>query len=270
MPVVGTGPGLGREELADQGLGEQTDVVDVVVGVADRHRGAVDLGPDRDQGRAALAHPAEELVLPARAGQQHQPVVGGPGQVDVDVAPVGGLAGVRRQPGPLAQHQRRLQGRAESPGRSDDVGALRPERRFGQPGEPGGARVEQVAPTTRLLARGGLRETGPVALEREQERQGVLEGPARHPAPLQPGPHPDRQVAQVVQLGLRPVGERHEPGAGVGRPGAGVRRRRSRREPPEADTATTVVPGPTVGSRSDPARSATAATPRDRRRAAAT
>ena len=90
-------PEVGGEELGHQHLGEQADVVVLVAGVPQRVRRALDVGADGHDGRAALAVHAQQLVLPTRPRQQQQPVVGGLREVDVDMAPVAGLAA--RTPG---------------------------------------------------------------------------------------------------------------------------------------------------------------------------
>ena len=102
----------------------------------------------------------------------------------------------------------------------------------------------------------------------------MLEGAAGHAAALLTraarSTVASQSVAQRVGRACRdPVGERHEPRSP---PAARSRRTASRvsAEPPEADTATTIVPDATTGSRSEAASSATAGTPRARSRAAAT
>jgi hypothetical protein len=117
-------PGLRSHQLDDQRLGEQAYVVEVVVRVAHGDGGARHLPADRDQGAAALPDPVEQLGLPALPGQQDQPVVRGLGQVDVDMAPVAGVAADGGQARPLAQHQGALLRRAEPVRRCDKVGAV--------------------------------------------------------------------------------------------------------------------------------------------------
>ena len=97
----------------------------------------------------------------------------------------------------------------------------------------------------------------------------MLEGAAGHAPALLTRAQVDGLVAERGQsVSSRLVTATNRPSP----PASRSRRTASRvsAEPPEADTATTVVPGPTTGSRSEAASSATAGIPWARSRAAAT
>ncbi len=76
------------DELDDQHFGEQSDVVVTVTRVTQRESRAIELAADADDRRAAGLRPLEDAVVPGRAGEGEQPVVGVLGEVDVDVRPV--------------------------------------------------------------------------------------------------------------------------------------------------------------------------------------
>src|SRR5882762_6086021 len=96
------------EEFGYQNLGEQPNVVVEIAGIAQLVLRAWNTPTDTDDGAAALGGPLRQFRLPRRPGEDEKSVVGGLRQVDVDVAPVAGLAADRRQARPLAQHQRAL------------------------------------------------------------------------------------------------------------------------------------------------------------------
>jgi long-chain acyl-CoA synthetase len=195
-------PGVG-DELRYQGLREQGDGGVVLARVADMQLRLVDRRrsrrPHGDQGRAALAQPADGLVIIGRARVQQGPVVEGLGQVNINVRPVAGLAGVGGPPRTFTDHQRGLFGRGQPFGRSQDVHAVATIQQTGGRGQPLGATLEQVGAGCDGLAQQVMRRraTGQLGFKIQQQCQRVLIGAARDAASLRASEHVDQEIGPL-------------------------------------------------------------------------
>ena len=263
-------PRAGRDEFGDQRLGEQADVIVVVAGIAHRRGGGWDHAADADQLGVSRSGPLCHLVLPRRAGEDEHPQIGVLGPVHVDVTPVARLTPGRGATGTLAEHQRALLGRRESVRGRTQMGLVRSQQQAGDLGPPvrfGGqqpltgraaartvsTRADVDAPV-RWLSK--ARNIPSVCWKLRQATPPVSRSANRSTVALQASVMGDPAVlvtATTVASGS-------------------IRRSASRvsTEAPEAEVATTTVPGPQTGSSAFEARSETATTPRARSRAAAT
>ena len=129
------------------------------------------------------------------------------------MAPVAGLAGVRRYARTLAQHERRLLRGGEPPRRRHDVRAVRADEEAAHLGQPVAAARQQVA------RRGGAaleqdddveRGSREPRLEREQQRERVLERAARDTAALHARADVDDALHPRCEVRAGAVREQHD------------------------------------------------------------
>ena len=188
--------------------------------------------PHRDHRAAPCADRRDRLVVRRRSPEQQDRIVGEQ-RVQPDVQPVAGVEGDGRDPGRLAEHQRRLVGQPEAPAIAEDVGrapAVEDVRSVRQPCPAvADQRVEgrhrDGEPRPRHLARRRVRE-------QPKPRHGRPVRQAGDPGGLRP--HADQRQHRVRPLRQRRIRSSRERDHERRRAAVPLRRRQHLRGPARA------------------------------------